>query len=66
MLGMLGKVKDKLSIRLFDEFQHSDENPACLALISNASYERSGDDINKLDERGKSADEWYEYFKDYE
>ena len=50
----------------FDEFQKSNENPACLALIFNAAYERSQDDINKIDERGKSADDWYEYFEDYE
>ena len=59
------EMPDKVQMP-FDEFQHSDENPACLALIFNASYERSGDDINKIDERGKNADEWYEYFKDYE
>ena len=31
-----------------------------------ASYERSGDSIEKIDVRGKRANEWYEVLKNYE
>ena len=50
----------------FDEYQKSEASPACLALIFHAGYERSGDTVSQRDERGESADDWYEYFKDYE
>ena len=50
----------------FSEYTSSKASPACLALIFNASYERSGNAIIEMDERGKYANKWYEYFKEYD
>ena len=50
----------------FKTFQQSTASPASLALIFHASYERSGDTVEKKDERGASALEWYEYFEEYD
>ncbi len=58
-------MPDKVQMS-FKEFQNSNAAPSCLALIFHASYERSMDTIDAIDERGASAEEWYEYFKDYE
>ena len=59
------EMPDKVMIS-FEEYQKSEASPACLALIFHAAYERSGDSVSQKDERGESADEWYEYFEDYE
>ena len=50
----------------YKEFTQSTESPAGLALIFEAAYERSQDTPSMRDERAAAAEEWYEYFKDFD
>lgn len=45
-----------------EDYCKSTCNPGDLALIFHASYERSGDDKNKLQERIDAANAWFKYF----
>jgi len=50
----------------FSDFVISEESPQSLALIFNASYERSNDSLSQKEVRINAALEWYEYFEEYE
>ena len=45
-----------------EEFSQSTYDSKDLALVFHASYERSGDDKDQLQERVNAAESWYEYF----
>lgn len=50
----------------YNDFTHSTDSPAGLALVFEAGFERSGDDAQGRNERAQAAEAWYEYFKDFD
>ena len=52
-------VPRKMSIETFSQSTYDSKD---LALVFHASYERSGDNKEQLQERMDAADAWYQYF----
>lgn len=48
------------------DFMKSEAAPEALALIFEASFERSAETLEQKEERSEAAKDWYEYFKDFE
>ena len=50
----------------YEEYFNSTLSPSELAVMFEATYERSGDDDNIIQERKDNAEKWYEYFTERE
>ncbi len=58
-LPFYGDISPKMTV---EEYRQSTCDPRDLAMVFHASYQRSGDDAAKLQERVDAAERWYRYF----